>query len=179
MELTKEYLAEQEDCIKRNFEGYKRNLKDYATLLRLETLKNFCSNSGSVLSVGSAGVEPGFIGATHALDVHPVAETLLRENGWLGSFTLGSCDELPFPDNSFDVAVCSEVIEHLPDLEIVKKTFQELNRVARRWIVTTPQIDVHEPTHKRVFTEEDLKVLASGLNVKIYKKGIFFYVEKN
>ncbi len=43
---------------------------------------------------------------------------------------------LPFKDQSFDVVLCSEVIEHVPDLEAA---LRELLRVSRcRLIITTP-----------------------------------------
>lgn len=179
MELTKEYLAEQEDTIKRNFEGYKKNIKDPITMDRLQTLKAFCAGANTILSVGSGGFEPVFIGASHAVDVSSASLTFLLQQGWRGSFFSSSCDALPFPDSFFDVAVCSEVIEHLPDLEAVRKTFLELDRVAQRWIATTPNKDVHEPTHKRIFTIEQLYELTKDLNVTIEIKGIFYYIYKH
>lgn len=44
---------------------------------------------------------------------------------------------LPFRDGSFDVATCIEVIEHLPK-SAGERLLDELERVARRIIVTTP-----------------------------------------
>lgn len=179
MILTPEYLAEQEDCIKRNFEGYKKNIKDVATKLRLEVLKRFCEGIAPTLSVGSGGFEPVYIGVTDACDVHPLSGELLKNQGWKGNFKVCSCDALDYPDLSFAVAVCSEVIEHLPDLETVKKTFLELDRVACKWLVTTPCKNVHEPTHKFLFKFDDLEKLTSGLNIHIDKRGLFWYVYKN
>lgn len=179
MELTKEYLDEQEDCIKRNYDvhiswGNNPHIRE-----RYMFLREFCRSYKTILDVGSGGVEPLAIGATHALDVHLVARDFLKQNGWKGQFFIGSCDDLPFNEDAFDVAVCSEVIEHLPNLEIVKNTFWELDRVAKRWIVTTPNIDVKEKTHKFLFTKEDLLKLTKDLDVRIIKKGIFWYVIKN
>jgi len=179
MNLTKEYLAEQEDTIRRNYDvhiswGNNPHIRD-----RYMFLKDFCKGANTILDVGCGGVEAWAIGATHACDVHPVAEELLKKNGWDGKFFIASCDDLKVPSQSFDVAVCSEVIEHLPNLEIIKKTFQELSRVARRWIVSTPAVDVKEPTHRFIFTLEDLKKLTEGLDVQIIKRDIFYYVIKN
>lgn len=49
-------------------------------------------------------------------------------------FRTGNVYKLPFSDNSFDVVLCSEVLEHLdePDLAV-----RELIRVARRHVVIT------------------------------------------
>jgi SAM-dependent methyltransferase len=41
---------------------------------------------------------------------------------------------LPYPDSSFDVVVCSESLEHIPDYELV---LHELLRVARKAVVIT------------------------------------------
>ena len=180
MELTAEYLAEQKDCIQRNFDGYKRNSKDPVTIKRLQNLKTFIQEFSptykDVVSVGSGGFEPKWIGATYACDVDALSDSLLRKSGWTGIFFPCSCDNIPYPAQFFKVAICSEVIEHLPTKEIVRATFQELNRVAEHWLVTTPTRDVGEPTHKFIFTIEDLHELTAGLNCTIEKQGLFFYI---
>lgn len=43
---------------------------------------------------------------------------------------------LPFPDDSFDIAFCCEVLEHLPD-ELIERGARELMRVARRYVLVT------------------------------------------
>lgn len=51
-----------------------------------------------------------------------------------GTALVGSGDYLPFPDGSFDAAVCAEVLEHLPP-EVLAATVAELKRVTRKFIV--------------------------------------------
>jgi len=46
----------------------------------------------------------------------------------------GSAHALPFPSRSFDLVVCTEVLEHLPS-EIFRGTLDEINRVARRYVL--------------------------------------------
>ena len=179
MELTKEYLAQQEDVISRNFQ-FRRI---YVNTTRFLLLRAFCEGYKKILSVGCGSYEPLQIGATHACDVSSLSHHLLKKQLWQGAFSVCSCDELPFPGLSFDVAVCSEVIEHLPNLEIVKKTFQELNRVALNWIVTTPCNPLGplntEPDHKFAFSAAQLRELSAQPFVKIYKDEIYFYVVKS
>jgi len=180
MILTKEYLDEQRDCIQRNFDGYKRNSKDPVTIKRLQNIRSFIMDFSPtysrILSVGCGGFEPGWIGADYACDVHELSGRILLEQGWAGHFCVCSCDDIPYPAKFFKVAVCSEVIEHLPAKETARAAFYELDRVADHWLVTTPARDVGEPTHKFIFTEDDLRGMTSGLKCLIERQGLFFYI---
>jgi ubiquinone/menaquinone biosynthesis C-methylase UbiE len=54
------------------------------------------------------------------------------------NFFVGSTDDLPFPDDHFDIILCSDVVEHLSYPE---RCFAEINRVTKPGgiaIVTTP-----------------------------------------
>ena len=58
-----------------------------------------------------------------------------------GRFVAGSVVDLPFPDRSFDVVGCFEVLEHLPD-DLPRNALSELGRVARQAVVLSVP---HEP----------------------------------
>ena len=176
MKLTKEYIAENVDCVFRNFNQIDGDRKSDRVQERIKIIKDFCGDAKKILSVGCGSHEPIDINATWAVDIAENAEEYLKKQGWKGKFNLASCDELPFPNGVFDVVVCSEVIEHLPDLKIVKKTFQEVNRVAQRWIFTCPDWKGTEPTHKRAFNETLLRAVTSGLKCEIKHIGRYFYV---
>ncbi|HID62166.1 MAG TPA: class I SAM-dependent methyltransferase [Anaerolineae bacterium] len=45
-------------------------------------------------------------------------------------YTVGDVENLPFPDNTFDVVVSSHVLEHLPHLE---QGLREIHRVTKRY----------------------------------------------
>ncbi len=47
---------------------------------------------------------------------------------------VGSVDDMPLENNSFDVVLCAEVLEHLP-FEKFEKSLSELRRVAGRYVV--------------------------------------------
>ncbi len=66
------------------------------------------------------------------------------EYGFRLSFA--SIEKLPFPDNSFDLVVCAQVLEHLPEA-VLEKGVRELARVARRWVF------VSVPYRQRVWNE--------------------------
>ena len=50
---------------------------------------------------------------------------------------LCSADQLPFSDRQFDLAICAEVIEHLPE-PLFSDTLKELARVASQVVITVP-----------------------------------------
>ncbi|MBA7715847.1 hypothetical protein ES703_124905 [subsurface metagenome] len=176
MQLTKEYIAECEDCVFRNYKQIDGDRKSQRVQERIKIIKDFCRKSKTILSVGCGPYEPIDLNATHACDVAPNAKKYLRLHGWKGMFWIASCDLLPFRARQFDVAVCSEVIEHLPDLGIVKKTFQQVNLVAKRWIFTCPDWLGTEITHKRAFNEITLRAVTSGLKCEIKHIGRYWYV---
>ncbi len=49
---------------------------------------------------------------------------------------LGSIDALPFLSKSFDLVICSEVLEHLP-FHVYQSAIEELQRVAAKYIIVS------------------------------------------
>jgi SAM-dependent methyltransferase len=105
------------------------------------------SEEDAVLNIG---VGNGFLEAilqksgknVFALDPSLAAIEALKKNLGLSDAAVrfGYSQEMPFADNSFDVVIMSEVIEHL-DSEILSKTLLEVRRVLRpggRLIGTVP-----------------------------------------
>jgi len=60
------------------------------------------------------------------------AQKLAVSEGLSIHFQTADLEKLPFPDNSFDVVVCSHVLEHIPDFD---KGLQEIFRVAKKRVV--------------------------------------------
>jgi ubiquinone/menaquinone biosynthesis C-methylase UbiE len=88
-------------------------------------------------------------------------------------FVAGSVVELPFPDRSFDVVGCFEVLEHLPD-DLPRRALSELARVARQAVVLSvphepmfclANLDVHprgsDPDHKQFWSRSAFGSLVS------------------
>ena len=75
-------------------------------------------------------------------------------------FVPGSVTTLPFPDDSFDVVGCFEVLEHLPG-ELPRQALSELARVARRGVVLSVP---HEPFFR-------LANAARGKNLDVRPRG--------
>ena len=90
---------------------------------------------------------------------------------------LGSSDNMNFPDSSFDLVLCTEVLEHLPS-GVYEKTLMELKRLAKKYlIISTPYLEnlkakfakcnqcgctFHVYRHVRSFSKEKLGNLFDG-----------------
>ncbi|MFN8592480.1 MAG: methyltransferase domain-containing protein [Thermomicrobiales bacterium] len=93
-------------------------------------------------------------------DVSEAALAVARESCPEAHFVIGSVGQLPFPDASFDIACCFEVMEHLPG-DLPRRALSELARVARRAVVLSVP---HEPFFS-------LANAARGKNLDIRPRG--------
>tara|TARA_R110001592_G_scaffold215025_2_gene468313 strand:+ start:92781 stop:93560 length:780 start_codon:yes stop_codon:yes gene_type:complete len=94
---------------------------------------------------------------------------------------LSDCNPIPLADNSGDLVICTEVLEHVPDPVVF---LRELIRVARPggallitvpdarseqlMAATAPPQYFEEPNHIRIFTADALRrlVLGAGLSIE-------------
>lgn len=91
-------------------------------------------------------------------DFNPEAVALARQRNPAASFDVASIFEIPYPDDSFDVVGCFEVLEHQTDPE---SALAELVRVARNAVVLSVP---HEPYFC-------LANLARGKNLNVRPRG--------
>jgi SAM-dependent methyltransferase len=92
----------------------------------------------------------------------------------------GTLENLPFADNSFDIVICCEVLEHLP-YSVYKKAVKEMERVSKKYIlisvpnnenleremITCPECGCssHLWRHLRSFNEERLRNLFKDFEI--------------
>jgi SAM-dependent methyltransferase len=93
-------------------------------------------------------------------DVSSMALEIAASANPEGRFVAGSVVDLPFPDRSFDVVGCFEVLEHLPG-DLPRRALSELARVARRAVVLSVP---HEPMFS-------LANAARGKNLDVRPRG--------
>lgn len=130
----------------------------------------------TILDVGSAdGYGPAlmrYLFDTAAFGTDLSDRALVRSRELFGGAGAASdAHELPFPDESVDVCICTEVLEHVIDPGMV---IRELLRVARNFVIlSTPRaadeaarekhftsLDPHEPhAHIHYFTDHDIQIL--------------------
>lgn len=96
----------------------------------------------------------------------------------------GSILKMPFPDNSFDVVVCTEVLEHLlkPEkaMDEIKRVLKPMGKIIgtvpreslfwrlQRFSVTGPKI----PYHKHYQSPKELESLLKGFHVLKLRKAV-------
>lgn len=177
--MNEDYIKAQEDVVHRNAEYAKVHFCKEPDATRIRIIREMAEKFPTVLNIGCGPALPFFVKTTTASDITPVTEKYLRSGGYAGEFIVADCTQLPFANHSFDMGICSEVVEHLPCIWDVFKTFDEIDRVCKAWIVTTPNTKIPEPDHKRVLSEEDLKGMTRGMGATVEKAGIWWIVRKD
>ena len=171
------------DCCRRNYEEYKKYKGIFGTNaeLRINALKSFIGKRHPSIDIGCGAYTPKYLGTTHACDNSSLAKGYLKKEGWKGSFKTASVTKLPYKNKQFKSAVCSEVIEHLCTEKQVTKAFEEINRIAEYWLITTPNQIIDDPDHKFFFTGDHLFDLIPfpRENFIIIRKGIYFYISND
>lgn len=105
-----------------------KNIREFSKQVSGNKLLEVGSGEGFVLS---AILEKQNFQAT-ALDPNESALMLLKQRLPQVETRNGYVEKLPFDDNSFDIVVCCEVLEHLED---PKKALQELKRVGKEYFI--------------------------------------------
>jgi len=113
---------------------------------RLNSIAQAINPGEKVLNIGVGGGIFEAIAITKGIDIYSLdpnneAVEKLKTRFNLGDKAkVGQCQEIPFADETFDVIVMSEVIEHL-SLDIIKNTLEEVSRTLKnngRFIGTVP-----------------------------------------
>lgn len=84
--------------------------------------KGFLVKALSEMAVDAYGIDPSVYAVSNA---HPdIAEKI----------NLEAAQSIPYPDDTFDVVTCFDVLEHIPARE-VPKTLKEMLRVSKQWVI--------------------------------------------
>lgn len=93
-----------------------------STALDVGCAKGFLVKALDELSVDAYGIDPSIYAVTKADDV--IADKIQME----------VAQSIPYPDNTFDVVTCFDVLEHVP-VQQVPKALKEMFRVSKQWVV--------------------------------------------
>ena len=69
------------------------------------------------------------------IELPPPPQTPPRSAVWC----VGDAGRLPFADNSFDVVICSEVLEHLPDVDAALDEITRIVKPGGRFALSVPR----------------------------------------
>ena len=84
-----------------------------------------------------------------------------------GEYYNSFAEELPFPDNSFQTAICSHVLEHVLRPEDVLKEIHRILKPGGEVIVVVPYSLEIEPTHLREYSNKEFLLAEVGRFFKI------------
>jgi ubiquinone/menaquinone biosynthesis C-methylase UbiE len=153
----------------------------YNYLLRKDAIENALKHEAvdRILEVGS-GISPVMTRTDRIVytDLSLAAVRTLKSSWGNRWYVVADCTNLPFKQNSFSHAICSEVLEHIPD---DKTAMRELNRILKppgRLIVTFPHrkfyfaIDDRLVKHYRRYelAEMKQKLKSTGFSVASTQK---------
>ncbi len=131
--------------------GMKLILDDILTKPKDLVVFDIACGSGSLIkSLANHGYK------TVGIDINPYRVLRCRDNGLETHFAFS--ENIPLPDNSADIIVSQETLEHVCDIEL---TLQEMNRLLKpggEIYIQVPYADLVDcPNHVRLFDENSLK----------------------
>jgi SAM-dependent methyltransferase len=90
-----------------------------------------------------------------------------EDGGGIGFVSVGDITHLPFADESFDIVICSEVLEHVPEHE---KAVSEIVRVLKNGQALVVSVPRYLPERICWALSQDYHTEEGG-HIRIYKKG--------
>ena len=132
------------------FGWYMRSRHRFVARLAAKTLKTTGGESVLDAGCGTGGLcgflEAEGIKSITGCDAEAEAITHGKEKGRLKNAVVADVCKLPFGDSEFDLVVCSEVLEHVPDHQ---SGLREILRVSRGPVLITV------PAHPYLWTDSD------------------------
>lgn len=141
MDKVKEFYSKHADEINKKRANSPYALRRYAHARQYKSVCDFVEKGETVLDVGCGEgtltvtlAQKGAVASGTDISVPNIdaATKYAKSFGLDISFQVAELEKQPFPDNSFDVVVCSHVLEHIPDFDA---GLHELFRVARKRVV--------------------------------------------
>lgn len=158
-------LSVPESEAKELYNQYWKEYFKFEATYKNHELNDLCLKSGlefeSVLEVGTGngdGVKKMLAAGKKARGIeysNYLYENLLKDKFPDGEVVEGDAADIPFDDNSFDMIVSFDVLEHIPEHRI-SKVAQEFARVSKKYLFVTisSNIDIHQKFHLTLRPDE-------------------------
>lgn len=107
--------------------------------LRIDYIRQMLSNHwGRVLIIGCGGRQDAniFDKGVYAFDLSWYAVSKIKKTNFLKF--VGNSLDIPLPNNSFDVIICSEVLEHIPNVDRAVREIYRIIKPSGTLIVSSP-----------------------------------------
>ena len=134
--------------------------------------KGFLVKALDELGVDAYGIDPSVYAVSNA---HPDVGDKIN---------LDTAQSIPYPDNTFDVVTCLDVMEYVPIKEVTK-TLKELLRVSKEWViirVVTHEVEgdldsSHETIRDREWWTERIEKAGGKVeaNDAYFKDGVWWF----
>ncbi|MFH1941502.1 MAG: class I SAM-dependent methyltransferase [bacterium] len=97
-------------------------------------------NGLKVLDVGCSGGMLLHLLSNHCLEVFglDINDSVLRATDFGEDFICGNAMRMPLKDESFDVIICSHLLEHLPSFDACIQEMQRISRIGARIFILYP-----------------------------------------
>ncbi|MFA5365613.1 MAG: class I SAM-dependent methyltransferase [Candidatus Bathyarchaeia archaeon] len=149
-------------------------------------ISSYCARFKKVLAVGCGAYELIAVKnreETIGLDLSKGSLKWLNQNGFKGQLIQASSLNLPFKNDCFDAVYSNQVIEHMLNIEGVKKFISEVERMSKNVMIITPNSaynrKIHDPTHFFYFTTRNFKPFTKGYKIYStnhpYSKTLAYY----
>lgn len=196
--MSKTLLERHEDVPSDHYDlGIKNNLfqKYWHGRRFLEVDKFITPVSGKVLDIGCHGglfteriIKKISSKKIYGIDISSEAIEGAKKRIPVGHFKVANAQQLPFADNSIDVVICLEVIEHVDN---PRKVLSEIKRVLKKegygiilvptdnllfkltWFLWTLKYRVWRHTHVQSFTQDKLEVLIKAADMGVVRSKSF------
>jgi len=91
------------------------------------------------------------------------------------TFKVGDAMNITFPDNSFDIVICAQIYEHVPDAQkMIKEIYRVLKPQGVCYFAAGNRFNIQEPHYNLPFLSVIPKPFAH-LYLRLMKRGNFYY----
>lgn len=157
-DIRSELSAFYDDCYRLGVYNPNNSIGQWKNLVDLDGAYRF--RKGLDIGCGAGrgikyAVDKGF--DVYGCDVASHASVFWKELGIADRCTVAPMHDLPYRDGEFDLVLCMDVLEHIPEFDI-EKSVSELERVGSYiYMVAISLVEEHQPVGGRITTHITLK----------------------